>query len=355
MGLMSGTSLDGLDLAACRFHLENEQWKFELQAADSISYTATMRQSLQESVGLSGLDLSLLDVELGRFFGEKVREFCHARQLQPDFIGSHGHTVFHQPDKLLTLQIGNPEAISHFSGYPVVANFRIADVLNGGQGAPLVPFGEHHLFPAYKVFLNLGGISNVALHNGAGMSGFDVSACNMGLNYLAARLGLAYDKDGKLARSGSVHQPLLDSLNNLPYFRLSGPKSLGFEWFEAEVAPLLDRSGAATEDALATFVEHIAWQVNKSLLPLCPQPEKVMTTGGGALNSFLLEKLNEHGEGRLTFEAPDRLTIEFKEALVFAFLALQRVLGNTNISKQVTGAKKDVSGGSFHGAFKLNF
>lgn len=353
VGLMSGTSLDGLDLAACRFIPNETGWGFEILAAESIGYSESLREQLKRSVGLSGLDLSLLDISLGRFFGEKVRDFCGHYKLLPNFIGSHGHTVFHQPEKQLTLQIGNPEAISHFSGFPVVANFRLADVLAGGQGAPLVPFGEHYLFPVYSFFLNLGGISNVGMHKEQDMSGFDVSACNMGLNYLAGKKGLAYDMNGNIARSGVVDVKLFDALNGLDYFRVNGPKSLGFEWFESSVAPMLEASSAPLENKLCTFVHHIAFQVNQSIAAVADGPAKVLATGGGALNSFLVEQLNVRGGGQFTYDVPEKTIVEFKEALVFAFLALQRTLGKPNVSSRVTGSVKDHSAGSLHGTFRV--
>jgi anhydro-N-acetylmuramic acid kinase len=353
IGLMSGTSLDGLDVAACRFRCEKDKWSYSIEAAESIAYNDELQQQLKDSVSLSGLNLSLLDVELGKFFGTSVEAFCRKHGLQPLFIGSHGHTVFHQPEKLLTLQIGNPEAISHFSQLPVVANFRLQDVLNGGQGAPLVPYGEHYLFPDYHAFLNLGGIANVALHSQNAMKGFDTCACNMGLNYLARKLGMSFDKNGEVAKTGSMSDSLFQSLNKLYYFQQKGPKSLGYEWFEKEVAPLLDNSSTPVKDSLCTFIHHIAFQVNNGMDGLGSSSEKVMVTGGGALNGFLMDALNSYGKGKFTYEAPDKKTVEFKEALVFAFLGLQRLLGKSNVSSQVTGSKKDVSAGSFHGNFKV--
>ena len=354
IGVMSGTSLDGLDIAACRFKRNEASWEYSIEAAESVGYTDAMRSNLKNSVNLSGLELSLLDIDLGRFFGQSIQAFCQKHRLKPAFVGSHGHTVFHQPEKLLTLQIGNPEAISHFSGLPVIANFRLQDVLSGGQGAPLVPFGEHFLFPHYRAFLNLGGIANIARHEKDSMKGFDTGACNMGLNHLAGKLGLSYDKDGEVARSGAMNQPLFDKLNKLPYFSQKGPKSLGYEWFEAEVVHLLDSPDIEVKDALHTFVHHIAFQVNRSIASVCDSNEKVMASGGGALNTFLMDTLNQYGQGKYIFDKPDSRTVEFKEALVFAFLALQRFLGQPNVSSQVTGGERDISAGSLHGLFKAS-
>ncbi len=357
IGLMSGTSLDGLDMAACRFSTHETRWSFEIVAAENMPYEAQLQQRLLESVNLSGLELSLLDLSLGRFFGEEVKLFCKKYALRPDFISSHGHTVFHQPGRGLTLQIGNPESISHFSGLPVVANFRLEDVLKGGQGAPLVPVGEKFLFPQYRIFLNLGGIANIAVHHEENIQGFDVTICNMALNYLASKKGMAYDKNGDLARSGKVDTTLLEKLNSLPFFKVTGPKSLGYEWFSEEVKPLLDAAATPVENILRTVVLHVAEKICGAIKA---QPEfgnnaRVMTTGGGALNSFLMEKLNELGAGKVVFDVPGKQIVEYKEALVFAFLGLRRVLGLSNVSRLVTGAGTDSSAGSLHGAFRAIF
>lgn len=354
IGLMSGTSLDGLDIAACRFVLQGESWSFQILQAESVSYDENMKARLADSVNLSGLDLAILDLSLGRFFGEQVKAFCSKYQLAPLFISSHGHTVFHQPEKQLTLQIGSGEAISQFSGLPVVCNFRVEDVLKGGQGAPLVPVGEKFLFPAFQAFLNLGGIANIAVHSHEGVVGYDVSCCNMALNYLAGQKGLRYDRDGQLAASGSIVPGLLDQLNTLPFFSAKGPKSLGYEWFSEAFCPLLDQCEASVEDKLATVVQHVAGQVNRDIaLQVGEKKCEVLATGGGALNRFLAGKLNELGDGLRSFHVPDRTLVEYKEALIFAFLGLRRVLDQYNVSRLVTGAASDTSAGSFHGPFSV--
>ena len=356
IGLMSGTSLDGLDMAACRFQIKNEHWNFSIEKAESVEYEPGLRRQLADAVSLPGLELSLLDLSLGRFFGENVKSFCQRHQLKPSFISSHGHTIFHQPDKSLTLQIGNPESLSHYAGLPVIANFRLADVLNGGQGAPLVPVGEKYLFPDYQLFLNLGGIANIAAHSNETIKGFDVTACNMALNYLAGKRDLAYDANGDIASSGTLRNDLLEKLNSLPFFAIRGPKSLGFEWFSEQILPLLETSRASLEDVMCTFVHHVAWQVNQEIVQFSgTAPLKVMATGGGANNRYLIDMLNEYGQGKRYFEVPDRIIVEYKEALIFAFLGLRRALGLFNISHLVTGARSDISAGSIHGPVSLNF
>lgn len=356
IGLMSGTSLDGLDVAACRFRANNDEWEFSIEKAESVEYDSGLRNQLAEAVYLSGLELSLLDLSLGRFFGESVKSFCGRHQLKPSFVSSHGHTIFHQPDKALTLQIGNPESLSHYAGLPVIANFRLADVLKGGQGAPLVPMGERHLFPDFQSFLNLGGIANIAIHSNETIKGFDVTACNMALNYLAGKRHLPYDANGDIAKSGTLDNDLLEKLNSLPFFSIRGPKSLGFEWFSEQIKPLLDTSPASLEDTMCTFVHHIAWQVNQEIARFSGTGVlKIMATGGGANNHYLINKLNEYGQGKRHFEVPDRIIVEYKEALIFAFLGLRRALGLSNISHLVTGASSDVSAGSIHGPVSVNF
>ena len=356
IGLMSGTSLDGLDMAACQFKRKNDKWQFNIEKAESVEYEPDLRSQLAEAVYLSGLELSLLDLSLGRFFGESVKSFCQRHKLKPSFISSHGHTIFHQPDKSLTLQIGNPESLSHYAGLPVVANFRLADVLNGGQGAPLVPVGERYLFPDFQAFLNLGGIANIAIHGSETIKGFDVTACNMALNYLAGKRGLAYDANGDIANSGRLINELFEKLNSLPFFSIRGPKSLGFEWFSEQIKPLLDTSPASLEDTMCTVVHHIAWQVNQEIAQFSGTGDlKVMATGGGAHNRYLVSKLNEYGQHKRHFEVPDSIIVEYKEALIFAFLGLRRALGLSNISHLVTGASSDVSAGSIHGPVSVNF
>ncbi|MDZ4751506.1 MAG: anhydro-N-acetylmuramic acid kinase [Flavobacteriales bacterium] len=343
LGLMSGTSLDGLDMAICKFTYDGENWLGAILEADTVEYKPDLKQRLSESMILSALSLSLLDQELGLYMGEQSRKFLEKKRLNIDFIASHGHTVFHQPERSLTVQIGNPAAIAVHSGLPTVADFRRVDVAHGGQGAPLVPFGDLLLFAEYPNCLNLGGVANITLHASEQISAFDICPANMTLNYLAQKEGKEYDKGGQMASTGALNEGLLTELNSLPYFTKLAPKSLGREWFETEFLPLLENSGLSNRDLMRTCVEHIAIQISNSTRA---NEGKTLVTGGGAFNDFLIKRLRKLNTSEI--HVPDNKMIQFKEAYVFAFLGLMRWFGANNTIPQVTGARKASSGGAVY-------
>lgn len=338
IGLMSGTSLDGLDLAACRFQLDNK-WSFQLVQQKTIPYSELWRNRLSGAPKLSGLELSRLDLEYGRWMGEQVVEFLSEYDLHPDLISSHGHTVFHEPHKGLTLQIGKASSICSVVNLPVVADFRTLDVALGGQGAPLVPVGDALLFPEFQACLNLGGFANVSFEQDGKRRAFDVCPLNMPLNELASKLKLPYDLNGELAASGRVDPELLNRLNSLAYYHSVGPKSLGREWYQAEFAPLIDSDFHSIPDLLATIVRHQAIQIVESI----PGSGPVLVTGGGAFNLHLMHQLESLAPGRWVI--PDAEIISFKEALVFAFLGLLRWRGENNVWSEVTGARRNSCSG----------
>ena len=342
IGIMSGTSLDGLDLAWCDFsEMEEGHWDYKVLDAKTIPYPDELRERLARATGLSALEYCRLDVALGEKIADEVNAFIGG-SARPDFIASHGHTVFHQPGKGLTTQIGSGAVIAARTGIPTVSDFRVVDVALQGQGAPLVPIGDELLFGQYDACLNLGGFSNVSFRQNGRRVAFDISPCNMALNLLAREAGMAYDADGDMAASGHCLPDLLEQLNGLDYYTLPGPKSLGKEWFEANFEPLLApcRQKGHIADGLRTVVEHIALQIDKAL------PESARTllvTGGGALNRFLIQRLSTLFPGTLTI--PDKRIVEFKEALIFAFLGLLRINHRINTLNTVTGAIKESCGG----------
>ena len=352
LGLMSGTSLDGIDIALCEFFTGvKKTFTYKILAADSYPYNTEWKERLKNSIRLNGEELSILDIELGLFFGSTIRSFCEKINLKPDFISSHGHTVFHQPSKKLTLQIGNGEGIWTSTRIPTICNFRIGDVLVGGQGAPLVPVGEHYLFPEHTIFLNLGGIANLSFHNHT-IFGFDSTVCNMVLNTLAEKKGEDFDTDGHIAEKGVIIPNIIAQIDSLSFFQKTYPKSLGIEWFLEHINPLLDTSQYRIEDLMRTFVFHIAKQINKDINTYkTTEKVKILVTGGGTHNSFLFRELNMAGMGSNIFEKPDIQIINYKEALIFAFLGLLKYLNIPNALKNVTGASSDTSNGVMHGFF----
>jgi anhydro-N-acetylmuramic acid kinase len=345
IGLMSGTSLDGLDIAYCRFTKNDEKWSYKILAANTIPYTSNLRKRLASASSSSGLELALLDVKLGDYFGKQVVKFIKENNLKkPDFISSHGHTIFHQPSKGLTLQIASGAHIAAESNIPVVCNFRILDVAMKGQGAPLVPFGDEILFNQYEYCLNLGGFANVSLKKNKKRIAFDICPVNIVLNDLASRLGKKFDKNGSLARKGKLNEEILEQLNKLDFYQKTSPKSLGKEWVEKYVFPILNKPNVDVSDLLSTYVEHIAIQIANSITTKAN--EKILVTGGGAYNTYLIERIQYYTKAQIII--PDSKLVEYKEALIFAFLGLMRWAGKINILKTVTGAKKDLCSGTIY-------
>jgi anhydro-N-acetylmuramic acid kinase len=339
VGAMSGSSLDGLDVALCSLTLTRGRWSYSIEEARTVRYPAALRERLLAVMHGSALQLAQLDADLGHFIGKA----CKRYEGKADLIASHGHTIFHQPEKGFTMQIGSGAAIAAVSGITTVCDLRSADVALGGQGAPLVPLGEKLLFPRNKAFLNIGGICNISVHGPKIIVGYDVCIGNQALNLLAHESGKDYDANGKLARSGSIHEPLLNALNALPFHRQKPPRSLGREWFDEQIRPLIEDSHVPIANRLRTVVEHIAQQLGAAFSKV---KTPVLVTGGGAHNTFLLERIRASTKAPLA--VPDKLTVDYKEALVFALLGVLRKRGEANALASVTGAKRDSVGGAVH-------
>ena len=345
IGVMSGTSLDGIDLACCTF-VENKGWSYKLIATEFIPYSLSWKARLSSVENSNALDLALTDIDFGLYIAELCVGFIQKNKLNPELIASHGHTIFHQPEKKLTTQIGNGAAIAASTKIPVVCDFRTADVLNGGQGAPLVPVGDHYLFSEYDFCLNIGGFANISFVKNNNRIAFDICGANIVLNKLCETIGLEFDNDGKIARENKIDFNLLNELNNLQFYQENGPKSLGKEWIIEEVLPILESSTISTEQKIATYTEHIAFQISRTLLETDIPNSKLLITGGGAFNAFLLQRID-----KLSGVKPEPASeeiIAFKEAIVFAFLGVLRWRGEINCLKSVTGANKDVSGGCIY-------
>ncbi len=339
---MSGTSLDGLDLVLVDFQKRDLKWEFSIEKATTVSYPESLVRSLKNAIDFSDLQIQELDIALGQFIGTTVKAFISKSHV--DFIASHGHTIFHQPEKGYTLQIGNGEKISELSGLPVINNFRAKDVSLGGQGAPLVPIGDRDLFSDYSYCLNLGGIANISFERDKTLVAFDVCPFNMGLNELANQKGLAYDDKGTMASEGTVDHQLLKALSKIPYLSSTAPKSLGLEDYQKYWQPMITSSTLSLEDKMCTFTEHLAIEVGKQLAGT--EEDRTLVSGGGAFNDYFMSRLRFHAD--TTIFIPDRQTIEFKEALIFAYLGLLRHLGEPNCLSSVTGASEDNSGGDLY-------
>lgn len=340
LGMMSGTSLDGLDLALCRFDFSGHKWQHTILRATTITYTGEERKELCQAHLLSGEKLTKLDRSLGQRMGSHAAHFLNSCPVKADFIASHGHTVFHQPHNGITLQIGHGAHLAAAAQLPVVNDFRSLDVALGGQGAPLVPIGDRFLFGEYDFCLNLGGIANISYEFGKDRLAFDICPVNMALDLLASREGKAFDKGGAIAESGQVNLNLLSSMNSLDYYATDPPKTLGREWFNEHFLPLLNTSGISNSDKLATCCEHIAMQLGRVL---SGWNGTMLVTGGGAWNDFLISRFRAHLS--TTIVIPDADLINFKEAVVFAFLGAMRWNGMANTLDSVTGATHASSSG----------
>lgn len=362
IGLMSGSSLDGLDIAFVEFNETAGKWNYEIKCAACIEYGNEWIEKLKDAVNLSAKEYQLLHTGYGRFIGENINEFIEKFQLhhKVSLIASHGHTTFHLPGKNMTHQLGDGAAIAAQTQLPVVSDLRAMDIAFGGQGAPIVPLGEKLLFPEYHYFLNIGGIANISLNSKRTnikdsysaedeIIAFDICAANRVLNMLAAEKNKDYDEDGKMASSGKINEELLNKLNGLEYYSNPHPKSLANSFGIDIIYPLIKSSNLDTEDSLCTYVEHIAIQIKKSLQSQFSNTEvqQLMITGGGAFNKFLVNQITKHLQ-EINFEIyiPENDVIIYKEALIMALLGILRWREQYTVLSSVTGASRNSIGGA---------
>ena len=343
---MSGSSLDGVDLALCDFNLSDEKLNWKILKSSTIEFSHGWRDKLKNLPVASAKELALADYELGYFFGEKIKEF--SKGISVDYIASHGHTIFHEPQNKMTCQIGNGAAIASSAGISTISDFRSTDIGFGGQGAPLISILDRDLFPEFSALVNLGGISNVSFTNLDRLIAYDISPCNQLLNHLAQKLGLDYDKDGDIALKGKLNAKLLEKLYSFEYFNQPYPKSLDNNYIRNNFLPLLDTFDCSIEDKLRTCVELIAMTLSSELKNnLEVENKKVLLTGGGAKNKVLLQRIKELLPNIYSFVSESTL-VDFKEALLMAYLGFLRVLEKPNVISSVTGAAKDSIGGAVY-------
>ncbi len=344
IGLMSGTSLDGLDICLVNLEFKNRNWKFEIELADTISYAAGLKEKLKFDPNLSKDALILLDQFYGKWLGNQVNAFLTKHQLSKSaihLIASHGHTLYHQPEQGYTKQIGGGPELFETTGISCVTDFRTQDIRLGGQGAPLVPIGDQLLFYDYAACLNLGGFANISLELNQRRIAFDICPVNIVFNHLCQELDLDYDHDGNIARSGTKKDQLLHEMNQLKYYQSEPPKSLGAEWLNNKLLPILQNADADVPDRLHTAVLHAAAQIARVINEFNLQ--NCLITGGGAYNSFLINEIQKRTECQLII--PNSKIVDFKEALIFGLLGVLRYRGETNVLASVTGASTDHSSG----------
>ncbi|HEV7783471.1 MAG TPA: anhydro-N-acetylmuramic acid kinase [Chitinophagaceae bacterium] len=353
IGLMSGSSLDGLDIAFVEFQEQGGKWSYIIKETACYSYEEEWIGRLRNAISLNAMDYQLLHADYGHYTGQQVNRFIDDRQLhyQVALIASHGHTTFHIPSKKMTGQLGDGAAIAAVTGLPVVSDLRAMDIALGGQGAPIVPVGEKLLLPGYDYFLNLGGIANISM-NGDQYAAFDICPANRVLNMLANEAGQHYDDGGQMAASGMIDQALLEKLNELDYYKQSAPKSLANDFGTDIIYPIIKNTGLSIKDALRTYTEHIALQIVNAIRNLGRQQpatgnQQLLATGGGAFNHFLIQRIKESlHESGIELIVPDAGLVSYKEALIMAFIGVLRWRQEYNVLSSVTGASRDSVGGA---------
>jgi len=357
IGVMSGSSLDGLDIAFVEFQENAGSWSYEIKEADCYPYTDAWIKKLKTAVSLNALGYQVLHVTYGHYIGQQVNKFIDEKKLnyQAAIISSHGHTTFHLPSKKMTAQLGDGAAIAAETQLPVVSDLRSLDLAFGGQGAPIVPIGEKLLLGDSDYFLNLGGIANIS-SKAEPYVAFDVCAANRVLNMLAAEVGKDYDDGGRLAKTGTIDQEVLNSLNGLDYYKKHFPKSLANEFGTDIIYPMIRRSGIHVNDALKTYVEHIVFQISEAIKRVqgsaivkqaTNAQRSILVTGGGAFNDFLIEQLREKlTELSVEVIVPDENLVKYKEAMIMAFMGVLRWRQEYNVLSSVTGASRDNIGGA---------
>ncbi|GGZ79672.1 anhydro-N-acetylmuramic acid kinase [Algibacter mikhailovii] len=342
VGVMSGTSLDGIDLIQAKFYFE-EYWRFEILNTETFDYEDSWRDILANLVSKSLEELQEIDVAYTTYLGTVINAFIRKYKIKNiDAVCSHGHTALHQPDQGLTYQIGNRPELAQLLNLTVVCDFRVQDVQLKGQGAPLVPIGDKLLFSEYDYCINLGGFANISMDVNEERIAYDIAPVNIVLNYYANKLELDYDPEGRNASEGNVNTHLLEVLNSLPFYNESYPKSLGLEWVNTHVLPVIESYSLMVKDVLRTFVEHVAIQIANQIQS--NTSATILITGGGAYNTFLIERIKAFTDGMIIIPSQD--VLEFKEALIFGFLGVLRLRGQNNCLKSVTGATKNHSSGN---------
>lgn len=356
VGIMSGTSMDGVDLACCELVEENGNWSYEIKVAETIPYDAKWRVRLSQLRKQTAAIYVKTHTFYGHYLGQLCNEFIARHQLKVDLISSHGHTVFHQPNAGYTAQVGDGSAIHAITGLPVVNDFRTVDVALEGQGAPLVPVGDRLLFGEYDYALNLGGFANISVQHEGKRVAFDIAPCNIAFNRIARNLGQDFDKDGEIAQRGAINYELLKQLDELSYYNTTGPKSLGREWINSTFWPVVrsfDFSKVPQENLMKTLSDHVAGQIADAVDAFAGADvasKKVLVTGGGAYNSTLIELIQTHCDAQLVVPQQPYL-VEYKEALIFALLGVLRIRNVNNCETPATGAKRDNIGGALWGDF----
>lgn len=342
---MSGSSLDGIDMAYCKIQTANP-YTFTIIAAATSPFSHEEFLMLKNCTPDIHYNYHKEDEMFAKVSAQAINNFLQKNNLpKPDAIASHGHTVFHFPALGKTKQIGSGQLIANLTGCKVIYDFRAADVEAGGQGAPLVPLCDAIFFNNYHACLNIGGIANISFDTPTGRIGFDICGANQLLNYIAQTIDLPFDENGELAAAGFVDEQLLSDLDACAYFQLPYPKSLDNHFVRKYFIERIAAANISANDKLATATYHIA----KQIAIIINQQNKVhenyrlLVTGGGAFNVYLIQLIEKLTGIKITLPANE--IIQFKEALAMCLMGVEKLQNKPNFLPSVTGAKTAVSGG----------
>ena len=339
IGVMSGSSLDGVDIATVHF---SDNWKIE--SAETIALPDQLADSLSRIMEMTALDIAKTEQAYSSYIAEALSKHI-AKYGKADLIGIHGHTVLHYPDLQTSWQLLNPGMIASKVSLPVVSDFRNQDMALGGQGTPMAVIADRDLFTGYDYYVNLGGIANISYQRNGEWMAYDICPCNQILNHYSQRLGQPYDKGGSFAAKGTVRQNLLEHLLSLPFHKKLPPKSIDNSWIQKEIIPSIDKFDYEPHDVLRTTIEYISIIIGDQL----SQGEKMLFTGGGSYNTYMMSCIEAQARKRnIACVIPDNLIVDYKEALLIAYAAILRYKQESNFIASATGASASISGGGLY-------
>ncbi len=354
---MSGSSLDGLDIAYCEIQVDKGEYKWDLLACDVYPFSEMWQLRLKELPYQAAISFARTHTYFGHYMGGFVNDFIKKNEIEPDLIASHGHTIFHDPNKRMTSQIGDGGALAAITGLPVVNDFRTQDIAINGEGTPLAPIVDTLLFKEYDFCLNLGGIANITYTKGTKVIAFDVTACNQVLNALAQVLGLLYDENGNVARKGEYLPSIAAKINALPYFKTNYPKSISNEWVRGKILPVFLDDSENIENKITTACHLIGQHISEAIEQIIEQEGMaaksltMLVSGGGVLNTFLIECIQKYCKS-VEIIIPNQEIINYKEAILMALLGVLRIENTANCLSSVTGATRDTIGGAIYQGYK---
>lgn len=341
---MSGSSLDGLDIAIATFASRDT---YDVVFNKHCALPSQLASELNKAASYNIKDYLELESKFTDFIAKELQNITNQYQ-DINLIAIHGHTVHHDPDSGYSCQMVNAGRLASLTGLDVLADFRNQDIGLGGQGAPLAPIVEH-LLGSQAAYLNLGGIANISLHKSGSIVGYDVSPCNQLFNHFAKLNGLEYDDKGLLGRKGAIDQNLLNQWSALPYFQVDAPKSMDNQWLVHNFISTLEDD--KSEDQCHTAYQFVSHQIAKSVINNLSEGDRVMCTGGGSYNDYLIQLIQDKIKSKsIQLVFPPKELIDYKEAILMSYMGYLYLNNKPNTLSSVTGASRSASVGGYYKA-----